>query len=417
MPESQGVATLDALLLPLALQRLALYGEHESGAYNFYARRLESGSLFAGYEIALAEKLLERRFPVREIHEIGPGFGQLPMLLAVNGLPATGIEGDSRRYATAATLLDEMRRAFPAAAPCRMLHGSFPLPRPAAPPARDALALTTNLIFTTTPAQQNLFVAALRRYPFVIADVDRLFEPRRTADERAAAFALFASNGFGPPEPFLDLGEDGRYFLFRPPSAQTAFKAVALAVAAAAADFAAARPGEDTGTTGSDAATLEAIFAQLPRYETYVETGPGLGQLAAMVAACGRPAVKVAPDGQRFLAATGFQTHLRMRMPGRLDGLATCRAAFPGPLPGVDRAGTLLLAVEPVAGEVAALAAEMVAFDGILADVAALGEALATALAARRRDAGLPPPVMLAAADGASRRLAWFDNRRANALG
>ena len=416
MPESSGAATLDALFLPLVSQRLALYGEFESGAYNFYARRLECGSLFAGYEIALAEKLLERRFPVREIHEIGPGFGQLPMLLAAAGLPALGIEGDSRRYATAATLLDEMRRARPAAAPCRMLYGSFPLPATEAPPARDALALTTNLVFTTTPAQQNLFVAALRRYNCVIADIDRLFEPRRTADERAAAFALFARNGFGPPESFLDLGEDGRYFLFRPLAAQPAFKAVALAVAAAAADFAASRRGEDTGPTGIEAAALEAIFARLPRYDSYLETGPGLGKLAAMVAACGRPAVKIAPDEHRFLAATGFQTRLRMRMPGRLDGLAACRAAFPGPLPGVDRDRTLLLAVEPVAGEVAALAAEMVAFGGILAEVAALGEGLATALAEQRHAAGLPPPVALAAADGAISRLAWFENRRALAL-
>lgn len=216
MSELSHADTLNALLLPVLQQRMDSMGERESGAYNFYVQRLSRRNLLGGYELKLAQKLLDSRFPVSAIHEIGPGYGQLVFLLAMNGINALGIEIDQRRHATGAAMLAALLRAEPwLDGKCDMLEGGFPMATLEAA-APHAMALATNLVYTTTPQQQNVIVNAMRRYKMTIVDVDRLFEKRLTDEERKSAFELFARNGFHQPEPFLDLGADGRYYLFKP---------------------------------------------------------------------------------------------------------------------------------------------------------------------------------------------------------
>ena len=216
MPELLHADALNALLVPVLQQRMDDMGERESGAYNFYVQRLARRNLLGGYELKLAQKLLDSRFPVSAIHEIGPGYGQLVFLLAMNGINALGIEIDQRRYATGAAMLAALLKAEPwLDGKCGMLEGGFPMATLEAA-APHAMALATNLVYTTTPQQQDVIVTAMRRYKMTIVDVDRLFAKRLTDEERKSAFALFDRNGFAPPEPFLDLGADGRYYLFKP---------------------------------------------------------------------------------------------------------------------------------------------------------------------------------------------------------
>lgn len=216
MTMNQQADRLNALLLPVLEQRLAELGEREAGAYNFYVQRLARKSLLGGYEIRLAERLLERKLPITAVHEIGPGYGQLTFLLAMAGMPALAMEIDTRRYGTGAVMLQTLLKAVPElVGKCELIHGGFPLPTSPGP-THTALALATNLVFTTTPAQQNLIVSAMSKYRHALIDVDRLFEKRATSEERKPVFALFENNGFGEPEPFLDMGDDGCYYLFTP---------------------------------------------------------------------------------------------------------------------------------------------------------------------------------------------------------
>ena len=78
-------ARIDAVAVPVALERLRRMGEAESGASRFYAVRLERGTLFSDYDIALADALAAWHDAPGIVHEIGGGFANLSMLLSALG--------------------------------------------------------------------------------------------------------------------------------------------------------------------------------------------------------------------------------------------------------------------------------------------------------------------------------------------
>ncbi len=207
--------TINALVLPVLQERITKLGETESGAYNFYAQRLARRNMIGDYEVAIARRILETGIGAGGVHEIGPGFGQLTFLLAFGGLAATGIEIDRRRHATGALMLGAIASAEPDVGNrCRMLFGAFPLPDSLLAPGQ-ALALATNLVFTTDRATQLKILGAMKRYKACVVDIDRLFDRRTDEAGRKQTLALIKEAGFGHVEPYLDLGEAGRYFLLR----------------------------------------------------------------------------------------------------------------------------------------------------------------------------------------------------------
>ncbi|MDP1964218.1 MAG: hypothetical protein Q8K93_18695 [Reyranella sp.] len=208
-------ARLDELLVPVLRHRIERSGIQDSGAYNFYDMRLKGSSFFSDYELALARKFLSSSLGVREIHEIGSGFGQLMFLLGWNGFKTVGFEADRARAQTARDLKAIMDVVDPTlTANVQLLEAEFPSPE-APMPAAHSLILTTNLVATRTLPQQLAILKEMRKYPFVLTDVQRFFKVRLEPAEQQATFALFAEAGFEEPEVFLDLGAGGRYYLFR----------------------------------------------------------------------------------------------------------------------------------------------------------------------------------------------------------
>jgi hypothetical protein len=209
------VNAINTVLLPILQQRIEALGETESGAYNFYVQRLQRGKLIGDYEVAVAQRIVETGIGAQGVHEIGPGLGQLTFLLAYCGLPAAAIEIDRRRHATASLMLAAVAAAAPDVGNrCRVLYGAFPLADAVLPPGQ-ALALATNLVFTTDRATQLKILDAMKRYRAAIVDIDRLFDRRTDDVGRKLTLNLIAEAGFKHVEPFLDLGESGRYFLLR----------------------------------------------------------------------------------------------------------------------------------------------------------------------------------------------------------
>ncbi len=207
---------INALLLPILEERINKLGDQESGAYNFYATRLQRRNLIGDYEVAITQQILKTGVGSQGVHEIGPGYGQLTFLLAYAGLTASAVEIDRRRHATGAIMLGTIGAADPDVGNrCRILFGAFPLPDSVLAPGQ-ALALATNLVFTTDRPTQLKILGAMRRYKTCIVDVDRLFDRRTDDAGRALTHALIKEAGFAHVEPFLDLGESGRYFLLRP---------------------------------------------------------------------------------------------------------------------------------------------------------------------------------------------------------
>jgi hypothetical protein len=201
---------LDSYLVPVVRQRIATMGEDASGTYRFYAARAELGTVFAEYDILMTTLLLEREQQFAAFHEVGTGIGQLPFLMAACGLTVVGIESDVRRAACAHVLHDVVRAADPASAGrCRIVNGAFPV---AGLSPDGAMAFSTNLVIGGTSDIHHTIMAGLKRYSAVIFDVDRMFLKRMTDADRAQVFQMFAEAGFDLPVPYLDLGNNGRYY-------------------------------------------------------------------------------------------------------------------------------------------------------------------------------------------------------------
>lgn len=205
---------LSDLVIPVLRHRLERVGLDASGAYNFYNVRVQRSELFLNYELALARALLSHGTKFRQVHEIGSGFGQLMFLLGWNGFETVGFESDRKRAKTARDLKGILALVDPELTKnVQLLEAEFP--SPAAPrPEAQSLLLTTNLVATRTVPQQLVILGEMRKYPYVLVDVQRFFELRVDETAQQQTLALFAEGGFKKPEPFLDLGNSGKYYLF-----------------------------------------------------------------------------------------------------------------------------------------------------------------------------------------------------------
>ena len=213
----QWVDRLSAILLPAMQQRIEQDGVEGSGAHNFYVQRVARGKAFLEYEIALTEKLLSCGLDITHVHEVGCGFGQLVFLLGWNGFQAVGFEANpdrartARRLQTILSLVDAGRTRN-----VTILSQVFPSRRPRLPDA-GTMVVTTNLVTSATMAERRAFVRGMRRYRFVVVDVQRFFDLRTEPDGEQETLALFTEAGFGSPQPFLDLGQGGKFYLFEGP--------------------------------------------------------------------------------------------------------------------------------------------------------------------------------------------------------
>jgi len=209
---SEACDRLDSILMPVARMRIDTLGVEDSGAYNYYDVRVGRGSLFVGYERALAAALIEPANRPSLVHEIGVGWGQLSYLLAALDIDAVALELDRRRYVAGAALHAVIEAAAPPIAQrARILHERFPAPdlEP-----EGATVIATNMVFTTSPTERKAIVGAIARYRSAILDVDRfLVQGGRTAEERALVLSEFDAAGM-TGEPFLDVGSDACFYRF-----------------------------------------------------------------------------------------------------------------------------------------------------------------------------------------------------------
>jgi|GEM_PF-5190257 len=210
---AQVAADLDAIAVPLAIDRLNTLGLDGSGAYGFYEVRLARGTIFSNYDLALARALSAWPEAPERIHEIGGGFGGLSLLLAALGFKATSLEVDPKRFQGAMALMEGMNEAFPAVRDnCRMILARFPMPPGDLPPG-GAMAAITNLICTTTPQAKAAILAALRLYACSIVDIDGFLTHAKSLEERVARLRAFEAAGL-VGEPFLDLGASACFYRF-----------------------------------------------------------------------------------------------------------------------------------------------------------------------------------------------------------
>jgi hypothetical protein len=203
---------LDELLLPILRHQIERFGLEASGAGNYYNIRVVDNYVFRPHEIELTRRLLASGLPVHRIDEIGCGLGQMMFLLGWNGYRAIGYESDTHRARAAATLHRILKSIDPELTTnVQFLLEEFPSSTIPAPEP-ESLVLTTNLVATRSLEQQLNVLAAMRGYPYVVADALRFFDDERGVPQ---TLELFSQAGMKDPELFYDAGSFGRFFLFR----------------------------------------------------------------------------------------------------------------------------------------------------------------------------------------------------------
>ena len=421
-----GVDELTAILLPIVQDRITRLGEHDSGAYNFYASRARQQRIFSDYDVALARAILSRDLPVTGIHEVGAGFGQLSFLLGWNGTEIVGIDRDERTYRTGALLLEKLRLAAPeVAARIRFIGAPFPLRpetgflgyftvSPNLELTRDAfcadwrlfdtagaLVMTTNLVATPGSEGQLGTARAMRRYRFALVDVDRFFEPANTAAERERVFALFKEAGFTTAEPFLDIGASGCYYLFGhedEPRCEAVPPAVDLGafgnrLRLLLSDWVNESPDHERGAgryyldklargvlfESYDIAVAQYAERHLPPAARFCELGSGFGELCILLALKGFRCLGIEVDAMRCRGAAAVLEALP-RIGVHLPALSFIEGRYPDSL-GLDRLSgeddNVLVATNVTSGEMMARMGHILAslrlFDHLLINVSRFG--------------------------------------------
>jgi hypothetical protein len=210
---AQMAASLDAVAVPLGMERMDMLGEDDSGAGHLYAVRLRRGTIFADYDVPLARALLAWPQAPRVAHEVGGGFGNLSILLAALGFETISLDLDRKRSDGAEALLAGLKAVFPGLRErCRMINARFPMWEGELPSA-GAMVLITNLFFATTAQAKARILAALKTYAFAVIDVDRFLIHCKTPEERAGQLEAFRDAGL-VGELFLDLGASACFYRF-----------------------------------------------------------------------------------------------------------------------------------------------------------------------------------------------------------
>src|SRR5262245_2157578 len=83
---------------------LAADPSHARGAGEYYAARLAGGKLLVDNELAIADYCRKHFGLDAHFVEMGTGFGELSLMLALSGFQATGFESDTGRYTGADAL-------------------------------------------------------------------------------------------------------------------------------------------------------------------------------------------------------------------------------------------------------------------------------------------------------------------------
>ncbi|WP_417788602.1 hypothetical protein [Terasakiella pusilla] len=94
-------------------ERIASLGKTESGAYDYYAARIENNCLLSADEAKLAQQLAETYPKDTIFYEIGAGAGTLCLALAAYGYRCVAIESDRRRFEAALDIQESLSAYLP----------------------------------------------------------------------------------------------------------------------------------------------------------------------------------------------------------------------------------------------------------------------------------------------------------------
>jgi hypothetical protein len=210
-------ANLDAanrFLLDTLSSWVAATGE-QSGAQNFYLRRLGGGIMIEPYEVAVGCFLVRTLDVADQSYEVGCGYGQLPFWVAWGGRRMAGLERASGRFGGAQFLLSTLGEFNPDAAE-RLSFQKILFPTEfnfdlLADNRRNALVFT-NVVSTAIKQQEEAILTTFARFNIVIVMVSHFGWHRSKAEQRDLERKIRNSGMIFGEEIFVD--EDRRIVSF-----------------------------------------------------------------------------------------------------------------------------------------------------------------------------------------------------------
>lgn len=187
-------------------------------AGSYYTTRLEKGRLFVDSELSIVD-YSRKRFPrMARFFELGFGFGELSLLLALSGFRATGFESDSGRHAGATALVANLEQRGVDVSGLSLVYGSFPdaLQLSAFDEEGETVFVATNVTSSQVMQTIDYVHRSLRLFDHVIIDLTRFGEVRDEQSQRDLIETL-AESGFAEAAKVYSVGEsDIRHFTRRP---------------------------------------------------------------------------------------------------------------------------------------------------------------------------------------------------------
>lgn len=190
---------------------------HKRAASDYYMARVPQGQLFIPSDLAIVDYCRAKFSRQARFFELGTGFGELSLCLAVSGFRTVGFEADTGRYEAAAELAAALPQKGFDTSNLSLVHGFFP----------DALQLDrTDLegetVFVSTNVTSDLMmneidhvVWSLRLFNHLIIDLSRFGEVRDVPSQLGLA-ARLQELGFQEVARVYGLGDtDIRHFVHK----------------------------------------------------------------------------------------------------------------------------------------------------------------------------------------------------------
>lgn len=161
--------------------------DHKRAAGEYYVTRLAEGHLFNESDMAILDYSRAHFRRLARFFELGFGFGELSVCLALSGFSAVGFECDAGRYEAASALAGAVANQGYDTGDLSLVYGTFP----------DALRLdwleqANESVFVSTNVTSSLMVEAidhviwsLRLFDHLIIDLSRFGEVRDASSQRA----------------------------------------------------------------------------------------------------------------------------------------------------------------------------------------------------------------------------------------
>jgi hypothetical protein len=193
------LAELEAEMLQFLAWRISELGADGSGLGPYYARQIGEGRVFQDGDMMLLNVLPYNFQDYEVLVEVGAGFGQLGLALAVLGRRVVCIEADSGRHACMTALKEWLETKYAVLAEnVTLLQGTWPRV-PGATDLSRALLVASDFVFTPTGDSEGEAIAALKDYGGAIIDASHFVLTRLSAEKRLAFYTRLAAAGIPVP--------------------------------------------------------------------------------------------------------------------------------------------------------------------------------------------------------------------------